>query len=175
MQDCLGRCSTHGLQKSLKAAYVWVDGVTAVNRGSCMGQKKPLASDVMVLDRLRAAGLRPTRQRLALAKLLFAHGDRHITAEGLFNEARARRIDVSLATVYNALHDFTDKELLREISIDSKSSYFDTNTGNHHHFYFERSGRLQDIVAGQVSIAALPAAPGGAEISRVDVIIRVKD
>ncbi len=139
-----------------------------------MRQKKTSAANVTVLERLRAAGLRPTRQRLALAKLLFARGHRHVSAEQLFNEAKAQRVDVSLATVYNALHDFTSKDLLREISIDSSSSYFDTNTGNHHHFYFEQSGRLEDIADDQVQIAALPAPPGGAEVSRVDVIIRVK-
>ncbi len=139
-----------------------------------MRQKKSALASVTVLERLRAAGLRPTRQRLALAKLLFARGHRHVSAEQLFNEARGQRVDVSLATVYNALHDFTGKGLLREISIDSSSSYFDTNTGNHHHFYFERTGRLEDIASDQVSISALPSAPGGAEISRVDVIIRVK-
>lgn len=139
-----------------------------------MRPKIPSAGNVTVLERLRDAGLRPTRQRLALAKLLFARGHRHVSAEQLFNEAKAQRVDVSLATVYNALHDFTSKDLLREISIDSSSSYFDTNTGDHHHFYFEQSGRLEDIAAHQVSIAALPAPPGGAEISRVDVIVRLK-
>jgi Fur family iron response transcriptional regulator len=140
-----------------------------------MRQKKAAnMGNVTVLERLRAAGLRPTRQRLALAKLLYARGHRHVSAEELFNEAKSHRVNVSLATVYNALHDFTAKDLLREISIDSSSSYFDTNTGNHHHFYFENSGRLEDIEEGQVSIGALPPAPGGAEVSRVDVIIRVK-
>ena len=140
-----------------------------------MRQKKTSAvANVTVLERLREAGLRPTRQRLALAKLLFARGHRHMTAEELFNEAKSHRVNVSLATVYNALHDFTSKGLLREISIDSASTYFDTNSGNHHHFYFERSGQLEDISEDHVSITALPPAPGGAEISRVDVIIRVK-
>ena len=140
-----------------------------------MRSKKPTAADISVLERLRAAGLRPTRQRLALAKLLFAHGHRHVTAEALFNEAKEHRVDVSLATIYNALHDFTAKSLLREISIDSSRSYFDTNVGNHHHFYFERSGKLQDIPHESIAIAGLPEPPGGAEVSRVDVIIRVKD
>jgi Fur family iron response transcriptional regulator len=140
-----------------------------------MRQKKTSPANVTVLERLRTAGLRPTRQRLALAKLLFvARGHRHVSAERLFNEAKGHRVDVSLATVYNALHDFTAKGLLREISIDSSSSYFDTNTGNHHHFYFERSGHLEDIEDAQVQIAALPEAPGGGEISRVDVIIRIR-
>ena len=140
-----------------------------------MGAKKTSTADLTVLERLRSSGLRPTRQRLALAKLLFAQGDRHVTAEGLFNEAKEHRVDVSLATVYNALHDFTEKSLLREISIDSSRSYFDTNVGDHYHFYFERSGKLQDIPAEQIAITHLPQAPDGAVVARVDVIIRVKD
>lgn len=146
-------------------------GDTTVN----MQQKKTSAPDITVLEKLRASGLRPTRQRLALAKLLFGRGHCHVTAEGLFNEAKQTRVDVSLATVYNALHDFTAKGLLREISLDSSSSYFDTNTGDHHHFYFEGTGELQDIPPDSVRIAALPDAPGGSAISRVDVIIRVRD
>ncbi|MDX2222226.1 MAG: Fur family transcriptional regulator [Rhodospirillaceae bacterium] len=138
-----------------------------------MSLKRP--SGETVLERLRAAGLRPTRQRLALAKLLFAHGPRHVTAESLFTEAKGRRINVSLATVYNALHDFTECGLLREISIEANRSYFDTNTGDHHHFYFQRSGQLQDVPADQVHIASLPAAPKGARIARVDVVIRVDE
>ncbi|MEQ1867005.1 MAG: iron response transcriptional regulator IrrA [Micropepsaceae bacterium] len=138
-----------------------------------MRQKKLPAGNLTVLERLRAASLRPTRQRLALAKLLFTRGHRHVGAEQLFNEAKSHRVDVSLATVYNTLHDFTAKGLLREILIDSKGSYFDTNTGNHHHFYFERSGVLEDIAADRIAITALPEAPGGGEITRVDVIIRI--
>ena len=129
--------------------------------------------DTTVLDRLRAAGLRPTRQRLALAKLLFAQGPRHITAESLFNEARAKRVNLSLATVYNALHDFTEKGLLREISIKSGQSYFDTNTDAHHHFYFEKTGTLQDVPLESVEISRLPDAPQGETVSRVDVVIRL--
>jgi Fur family transcriptional regulator, iron response regulator len=158
-----------------RCRYVALHGRTAKAPGKVMRQKKTAAvKSLTILERLREAGLRPTRQRMGLAKLLFASGHRHISAEGLFNEAKSHRVNVSLATVYNALNDFTSKGLLREISIDCASSYFDTNIGNHHHFYFERSGHLQDIDEGQVTIAALPQAPGGAEISRVDVIIRVK-
>jgi Fur family iron response transcriptional regulator len=134
---------------------------------------KSTVSDLSVMERLRHVGLRPTRQRLALARLLFAQGDRHVTAEALFKEAKVARVHVSLATVYNALHDFTGKGLLREISTDTDRSYFDTNTGDHHHFYFERTGRLEDIPADAVTISELPDAPDGAKICRVDVIIRV--
>jgi Fur family iron response transcriptional regulator len=129
--------------------------------------------DTGILQRLRSAGLRPTRQRLALAKLLFAQGPRHVTAESLFGEAKAKRINVSLATVYNALHDFTDKGLLREISIETNRSYFDTNIGDHHHFYFERTGKLQDVALDSVRITSLPNPPAGEKIARVDVIIRI--
>ena len=140
-----------------------------------MQQKKTSPPDTTVLEKLRASGLRPTRQRLALAKLLFGRGHCHVTAESLFNDAKQARVDVSLATIYNALHDFTAKGLLREISLDSSSSYFDTNTGEHHHFYFEGTGELQDIPPDSVRIAHLPEAPGGSAISRVDVIIRVRN
>jgi Fur family transcriptional regulator, iron response regulator len=138
-------------------------------------QKQKLQSDLTVLDRLRDVGLRPTRQRLALAKLLFAKGHRHVSAEDLFKEAKAHRIDVSLATIYNALHDFTAKGLLRALSVDSMGSYFDTNTSEHHHFFFERSGHLEDIPKDDIKISSLPRAPKGAEVSRVDVVIRLKD
>ena len=128
-----------------------------------------------VLERLRSVGLRPTRQRVALAELLFAKGHRHVSAEDLFNEAKTQNIDVSLATIYNALHDFTEKGLLRALSVDSIGSYFDTNTSEHHHFYYEGSQRLEDIPKDKIKISALPKAPKGADISRVDVVIRLKD
>jgi Fur family iron response transcriptional regulator len=128
-----------------------------------------------ILERLRVAGLRPTRQRMALAKILFAGGDRHVTAEDLFTEAKSRRVKVSLATIYNALHDFTSRGLLREISVESERSYFDTNVTDHHHFFFESSGKLQDVALDEVRIASLPAAPKGSKIARVDVVIRIAD
>ncbi|MBX6369306.1 MAG: transcriptional repressor [Rhodospirillales bacterium] len=126
-----------------------------------------------VLQRLRSAGLRPTRQRLALAKLLLENGDRHVTAEQLHSEARQASIPVSLATVYNTLHQFTDAGLLREVVVAPGRSYFDTNTGDHHHFFYEESGRLEDIPGDQVVVGALPAAPSGTTIRRVDVIVRL--
>lgn len=126
------------------------------------------------LDRLRNAGLRPTRQRLALAKLLFDGCDRHVSAEQLHGEALHTNIRVSLATVYNTLHQFTDAKLLREIVVDAGRSYFDTNTSDHHHFYFAKSGRLEDIAGELVEISKVPDAPDGTTITRVDVIVRVE-
>jgi Fur family iron response transcriptional regulator len=127
-----------------------------------------------VLDKLKSAGLRPTRQRLALAKLLLESGPRHVTAEELFHEARNAGIPVSLATVYNTLHQFTTVGLLREVVVDMGQSYFDTNTSHHHHFFDESTGRLTDIPEQDVEISRLPAPPAGAAIDRVEVIVRVR-
>ncbi|MDP6704841.1 MAG: Fur family transcriptional regulator [Alphaproteobacteria bacterium] len=126
------------------------------------------------LHRLRGAGLRPTRQRLALARLLFEGGDRHVSAEVLHGEAMAADIRVSLATVYNTLHQFTEAGLLREVVVDSQRTYFDTNTSEHHHFFDESTGRLEDIAGADIVLEGLPAAPAGAEIARVDVVVRVR-
>jgi Fur family iron response transcriptional regulator len=127
-----------------------------------------------VLDTLRAVGLRPTRQRLALARLLFDGEDRHVTAEQLHAEAGANNVRVSLATVYNTLHQFTEAGLLRQVVVEPGRSYFDTNTSDHHHFFFTDTGGLSDIAPDQVQIADHPRAPDGTEIERLDVIIRVK-
>ena len=125
------------------------------------------------VGRLRATGLRPTRQRLALARLLLDGGDRHVTAETLHNEASARGMRVSLATVYNTLHQFTRAGLLRQVTVDASRTYFDTNTSDHQHFLFEETGELRDISPEAVLLAKMPAAPEGAEIRRVDIVIRV--
>ena len=126
------------------------------------------------LQRLREAGLRPTRQRLALARLLLECGDRHVTAEQLHGEAMAAGIKVSLATVYNTLHQFTEAGLLREAMVEPGRSYFDTNTADHHHFFCETTGELRDIPAHHLSVSGLPTPPAGTEISRVDIIVRVR-
>ena len=122
---------------------------------------------------VRGAGLRPTRQRVALAHLLFTGGDRHVTAETLHEEALERKVPVSLATVYNTLHQFTGAGLLREVAVEGAKTYFDTNTSNHYHFFCEHSGRLLDIATGAISIEGLPEAPEGMTISRVDVLVRL--
>ena len=133
----------------------------------------PKSADVATL--LRAAGLRPTRQRVALASLLFAGCDRHVTAEALHEEAQVRKVPVSLATVYNTLHQFTEAGLLREVAVEGAKTYFDTNTSNHYHFFCEHSGRLMDIETGSIRIEGLPEAPEGMTISRVDVLVRLVD
>ena len=127
------------------------------------------------LKRLRDAGLRPTRQRLALAKLLFERGeDRHVTAEALHEEAGGADVRVSLATVYNTLHQFTKVGLLREVVVDSGKTYFDTNINDHHHFYIEDKGTLCDFEADKMVLTGLPNPPEGTAVERVDVIVRVR-
>ena len=128
-----------------------------------------------VINRLRRVKLRPTCQRIALARLLFDGADRHVTAEMLHAEAQEALIQVSLATVYNTLHQFTAAGLLREIVVDSLRSYFDTNMTDHHHFFFEGSGELKDIPGDQVVVAGLPAPPPGMAVKRVDIVVRVEN
>ena len=124
---------------------------------------------------LAAAGLRPTRQRAALACLLVGDGkDRHVTAEGLYAAAARAGQRVSLATVYNALRAFRDAGLLREILVEGSTGYFDTNMTDHPHFYWEDSGALTDAPASELLIGRLPDAPEGAEIAAVDVVIRLR-
>ncbi|MCB1407763.1 MAG: transcriptional repressor [Rhodobacteraceae bacterium] len=126
-------------------------------------------------DWLTAAGLRPTRQRLALAALLVGDGqDRHVTAEKLFVAAQHGGEKVSLATVYNTLRAFCDAGLLTEITVDASRSYFDTRTDDHPHFFWEDTQVLTDAPSDQLEILRLPEAPDGCEIARVDVVIRLR-
>jgi Fur family iron response transcriptional regulator len=135
---------------------------------------KPGAIKSEMASRLRNAGLRPTRQRLALGKLLFAQGDRHVTAEALHQEAQSAGVELSLATVYNTLHQFTSSGLLRQVTVGGDKAYFDTNTCYHHHFYIDAEQRLIDIPGERVQVQGLPSPPAGSEIDRVDVIVRIK-
>lgn len=132
-------------------------------------------NETMTVDkRVREAGLRPTRQRVALANLLFAKGDRHLSAEELHEEAQAAGVPVSLATVYNALHQFTDAGLLRILAVEGSRTYFDTNTSDHHHFFVEGENRVFDIDSGPVKVMNLPDPPAGMEIANVDIIVRLR-
>jgi Fur family iron response transcriptional regulator len=123
---------------------------------------------------LRMAGLRPTRQRMALAELLFDGPHRHVSAEQLHSEASGEGVRVSLATVYNTLHQFQTAGLLREVTVDAARSYFDTDTSDHHHFFVEDEQRVIDIPADSIVIEGLPDAPHGMEVTYVDVVIRVR-
>src|SRR5690242_16699140 len=123
---------------------------------------------------LRQVGLRPTRQRMALGWILFAKGDRHLTAEMLYEEATKAKVPVSLATVYNALHQFTDVGLLRQVAVDGSKTYFDTNVSDHHHFFIEGENELVDIPSAEVVFGNTPTAPEGYEIARIDIVVRLR-
>jgi Fur family transcriptional regulator, iron response regulator len=125
-------------------------------------------------DKLRRVGLRPTRQRVSLGWLLFGKGNRHITAELLYEEAMRARVPVSLATVYNTLHQFTQAGLLRQLAVDGTKAYFDTNPSEHHHFFVEQDEILMDVPSDCVRVSDLPEPPAGMEIARVDVVVRLR-
>ncbi len=127
-----------------------------------------------IVDLLRDHDLRPTRQRVALAELLFSKGDRHISAEALHEEAETLSIKVSLATIYNTLHQFTNADLLRAVPVDGTKTYFDTNVDNHHHFFVEDDQQVIDIPAQNFTVGMLPEPPDGMEITRVEVVVRVR-
>ena len=135
-------------------------------------RKRPYSK---ALQRLQQANLRPTRQRLALGRLLFDGADRHVTAEQLHAEAMQARVSVSLATVYNTLNQFTRAGLLREVVVEPGRSYFDTNTDDHHRFFHEETGRLTDIEGAALTVAGLPEPSAGAKVARVDVVVRLTD
>ncbi|MEZ5910193.1 MAG: Fur family transcriptional regulator [Hyphomicrobiaceae bacterium] len=134
----------------------------------------PSHDRIDVSELLRKAGLRPTRQRMALASLLFGEGDRHVTAEKLHEEAVASGERVSLATVYNTLHQFQRAGLLRELAIDGSRAYFDTNTSNHNHFFIEQDGVLVDIPGDGIRVDGLPEPPVGMTVSHIDIVVRLK-
>jgi len=127
-----------------------------------------------VKSMLRDVGLRPTRQRMALGWILFGKGDRHLTAEMLYEEATKAKVPVSLATVYNTLHQFTEVGLLRQVAVDGSKTYFDTNTSAHHHFFVEGDNELVDIPGAEEIVGKTPVAPAGYEIARIDVVVRLR-
>jgi Fur family iron response transcriptional regulator len=137
-----------------------------------IGQRDHFSQERMA-QRLRTAGLRPTRQRVSLGRLLFSRGHRHISAEALHEEAQVAAVPVSLATIYNTLHQFTEAGLLREIAIDGGRTYFDTNVSDHHHFFVEGENRLIDM-DGSVELESWPEPPQGMEITSVEVVVRVR-
>lgn len=126
-----------------------------------------------LVDRLRDAGLRPTRQRQALGKLLFSGSDRHVTAELLHEEAMHDGVPVSLATVYNTLHQFTSAGLLREVAVEGAKTYFDTNISQHFHFFHEEDGTLIDMPADMMLVESLPLPPKGTQVTQIDVTVRI--
>ncbi|HCI48217.1 MAG TPA: transcriptional repressor [Rhodospirillaceae bacterium] len=141
---------------------------------SAQATDRPKGVDINLINRLAEAGLRPTRQRLALAELMFGNGHRHMTAEQLFDDAREANQRVSLATVYNTLNQFAEAGLLNAVAADQGRTYFDTNVSDHHHFFMEDTGQLIDVPGDEVKVTGRPAAPEGYEIDQIQVVVRVR-
>lgn len=146
----------------------------AMGRTSGRAAERDPQGQAAAQARLKASGLRPTRQRLELAGLLFQGHDRHVTAESLHDEVTRAGVKVSLATVYNTLHQFTGAGLLRQVVVDASRSYFDTNVHDHQHFFHEDEGRLIDIPGETIAVTNVPTPPDGLAVDRVDVVVRVK-
>jgi len=127
-----------------------------------------------VRTKLREIGLRSTRQRLALGFLLFGKGDRQVTAEMLYEAAVKAKVPISLATIYNTLHQFTDAGLLRQVTVDGSKTFFDTNVSPHHHFFVANENDLLDIPHSEVIVGKAPVPPEGYEIERIDVVVRLR-
>lgn len=168
----------------IRSKHVASWAILAIERGDAntvlqteMSEKSPLDMEtgmpVNTSDLLRKAGLRPTRQRMTLGRLLFEGGDRHVTAEQLHAEVAGLGEHVSLATVYNTLHQFKRAGLLRELAIEGSKAYFDTNISNHNHFLLEPNGELMDIPGDAISVEGLPEPPEGMKITHVDVVVRL--
>jgi Fur family iron response transcriptional regulator len=134
--------------------------------------ERPFAT---AMRQLKSSGLRPTRQRLALAKLLFESAPRHVTAEEVFQEARQAGIPVSLATIYNTLHQFTAAGLMTEVVVGTGQSYFDTNPTSHWHVFDRSTGEIVDVPEEAIEFSRLPEPPPGKVIERIDVVVRVRD
>nr|WP_246317617.1 Fur family transcriptional regulator [Hyphomicrobium methylovorum] len=120
------------------------------------------------------AGLRPTRQRLELGRLLFQNGDRHVTADSLHDDAKKHGVKVSLATIYNTLQQFTSAGMLRRLAIDGQKTWYDTNMSEHHHFFCEDDNCVLDIDSTHLALNQMPEVPPGMEIARVEVIVRLR-
>jgi Fur family iron response transcriptional regulator len=155
------------------SSLVSLDRVSASNNELFARLRSPNTVRQMK-DRLRESGLRPTRPRVALGIILFGKGDRHVSAEMLFEEASRAEVSVSLATIYNTLHEFIKVGFLRQVAIDSSKSYFDTNNTEHHHYYLEDRHELLDIPPADVAVGKVPVPPVGYEIVRVDMVVRLR-
>jgi Fur family transcriptional regulator, iron response regulator len=150
-----------------------ISGTAGAAQADAVSERADVSNPARILELLRTAGLRPTRQRMLLAELLFSGVDRHVSAEVLHAEALQKGEHVSLATVYNTLHQFRAAGLVRELAIDATRAYFDTNTSNHNHFFIEQDGELVDIPGHAIKVDGLPTPPEGMQISHIDVVVRL--
>ena len=133
----------------------------------------PLSPYSMALKKIEESGIRPTKQRRVLAKLLFQKGDRHISAENLFDEVKKEDRKISMATIYNTLKQFTNLGLIREIVVDKNKSLYDTNNKPHYHLYIEDEGKIHDIPTNNINLD-LPSVPACLTLHNIDIIVRVR-
>ena len=133
---------------------------------------KPQSSFNQAINKLSNIGIRPTKQRMILAKLLFENGDRHISAEEIYDELKKDDRKISLATIYNTLKQFTDIGLLREINIDQKKSIYCTNHDPHYHLYIEDENKIIDIPQKNIDLN-IPQIPACLSLHNIDVIVRI--
>ena len=133
----------------------------------------PLSNYNKAITKLSANGIRPTKQRMILAKLLFEKGKRHISAEDLFDEVRNEDRKISLATIYNTLKQFTSLGLIREIVVDQNKSLYCTNKENHYHLYIEDENKVIDIPTKNIDLN-IPSIPACLKLHDVDVIVRIR-
>jgi Fur family transcriptional regulator, iron response regulator len=176
MQQSFQCPRVHAVSTPVSRTIVFTNTVEGAERPANTPQRSTLTGCPWrdVKSMLRDVGLRPTRQRMALGWILFGKGDRHVTAEMLYEEAVKAKVPVSLATVYNTLHQFTDVGLLRQVAVDGSKTYFDTNVSQHHHFFIEGENDLLDIPDTDVVVGRTPIPPDGYEIARVDVVVRLR-
>ena len=130
-----------------------------------------------IFKKLRSSGLRPTKQRVEIAKFLFERDKTlHFTVESLDKLLEKKTTSrFALATIYNTVHAFKNAGHLNEVDVRGKKTYFDTNVSNHHHFYDSETSELIDINANEVVIQKIPRAPNGKKIKNVEVFINLKN
>ena len=127
----------------------------------------------LAVEILESGAVKPTRQRLAIARVLFAR-HQHLSADQVMLSANRADTELSKATVYNTLKLFVEKRLIREVIVDSDKVFYDSNTGPHHHFYDIQTGEIIDIDAAEITVAGLPPLPEGKVAEGVDVIVRIR-
>ena len=133
----------------------------------------PLSPYSRALKKIEESGIRPTKQRRILAKLIFEKGDRHISAENLFDEVKNEDRKISMATIYNTLKHCTSLGLIREIVVDQNKSLYCNNNKSHYHLYIEDEGKIHDIPTKNINLD-IPSIPACLSLHNIDVIVRVR-
>ena len=133
----------------------------------------PLTAYNSAISKLEKNGIRATKQRRVLAKLIFDKGKRHISAENLYDEVKKEERKISMATVYNTLKQFTNLGLIREIVVDQNKSLYCNNNQSHYHLYIEDEGKVIDIPTQNIDLD-IPSIPACLQLHDIDVIVRIR-